>query len=253
MKQIIGRLAATTLVAALIAFASASAQDIAEPSHFMGGPMPGMDDNPDFGHVLLEQFEDRTSGGEHSFRYDGQGWYGTDTDKLWVKSEGLVSERGRFEDGQHEILYDRAISTFFDLQGGVRLDLDDGPTRAWAAIGIQGLLPYFFDVEATAYFSDQGAAARLKASYDLLLTQRLILQPQAELNFYSDSDRERGTGSGLSDIDAGIRLRYELSRKFAPYIGVTYRAPIGQAANFARQDRESTGDVRFAFGVRAWF
>jgi copper resistance protein B len=220
---------------------------------YSGGQMPGMDDNPAFAHVLLEQFEDRTSGAEHAFRYDGQGWYGTDTDKLWVKSEGQVADRGRFEDGQHEILYDRAISTFFDLQAGLRLDADDGPTREWGAIGVQGLAPYFFDVEATAYFSDRGAAARLKASYDLLITQLLILQPQAELNFYSDSDRARGVGSGLSDIDAGLRLRYEVSRKFAPYVGVSYQGKFGQAAAFIRQDHESTDDVRFAFGVRAWF
>jgi copper resistance protein B len=238
---------------ALAACGAASAQDIGSPAHFMGGPMPGMDDNPAFGHVLLEQFEDRTSGAGHSFRYDGQGWYGTDIDKLWVKSEGQVSDRGRFEDGQHEMLYDRAISTFWDLQAGVRLDIDDGPTRSWGAVGVQGLAPYFLDVEATAYFSDRGAAARLKGSYDLLITQRLILQPEVELNFYSDQDRRRGTGSGLSDIDTGLRLRYEISRKFAPYVGVTYQAPIGQAADFAQQDHESTGDVRFAFGVRTWF
>lgn len=237
----------------LSVFGSALAQDMAAPMQYGGGPMPGMDDNPAFTHVLIEQFEDRTNGADHAFRYDGQGWYGTDTDKLWVKSEGQVGAHGRFEDGQHEILYDRAISTFFDLQGGVRLDLDDGPARAWAALGVQGLMPYFIDVEATAYFSDRGAAARLKASYDLLITQRLILQPQAELNFYSASDRGRGTGSGLSDIDAGLRLRYELSRKFAPYVGVTYQGRFGQAATFARRDRESTGDVRFAFGIRAWF
>ncbi len=244
--------AAASLAFALLLVRSALAQDISTPGHFMGGPMPGMDDNPSFGHVLLEQFEDRTNGAGHAFRYDGQGWYGTDIDKLWVKSEGQVTDRGRFQDGQHEILYDRAISTFFELQGGLRVDADSGPTRESGAIGVQGLAPYFFDVEATAYFSDRGAAARLKGSYDLLITQRLILQPEAELNFYTGSDRERGVGSGLSDIDAGLRLRYEISRKFAPYIGVSYQGRFGQAASFARQDHESTDDVRFAFGIRAW-
>ena len=245
--------AAVSLACALLLVRPTLAQDISSPGHFMGGPMPGMDDNPAFFHVLLEQFEDRTDGAGHAFRYDGQGWYGTDLDKLWVKSEGLLTDRGRFEDGQHEVLYDRAISTFFDLQGGLRVDADTGPTREWGAIGIQGLAPYFVDVEATAYFSDRGGAARLKGSYDLLITQRLVLQPEAELNFYTASDRERGVGSGLSDIDAGLRLRYEISRKFAPYIGVSYQGKFGQAAGFARQDHESTDDVRLAFGVRAWF
>jgi copper resistance protein B len=253
MSRTIKSVAAAIGAAVLAAFASASAQDIAGPMLYSGGAMPGMDDDPAFTHVLIEQFEDRTSGSGHAFRYDGQGWYGTDTDKLWIKSEGLVTDSRRFEDGQHEILYDRAISTFFDLQGGVRLDIDDGPTRAWGAIGVQGILPYFFEVEATAYASDRGVAARLKGSYDLLITQRLILQPQVELNFYSASDRARGTGYALSDIDAGLRLRYEITRKFAPYIGVTYQGRSGQAARFAQQDRESTGAVRFAFGVRAWF
>ncbi len=232
--------------------ASVSEQPPGTSIQYFGGEPPVMD-NASIGHVLLEQLEDRWNGSDHGFRYDGQGWYGTDYDKLWVKSEGEVDGRGRFSDGQHELLYDRATSTFFDIQAGVRIDADSGPTRAWAALGVQGLAVYFFDVEATAYASDRGVAARLKASYDLLITQRLILQPEAELNFYSASDRERGVGSGLSDIDAGLRLRYEINRKFAPYIGVSYQGRFGRAAGFARRDRESTSDARFAFGVRVWF
>jgi copper resistance protein B len=223
------------------------------PVEYVGG-MPPVMDRSIVAHALLEQFEDRFNGSNHSFRYDGQAWVGTDYDKLWLKSEGRVLDNGRFTDGQHEALYDRAISTFFDLQTGVRVDLDSGPSRSWGAFGIQGLAPYFFDLEATAYVSDQGhLAARMKASYDLLITQRLILQPEAELNFYNKADPGRGTGSGLSDIDTGLRLRYELSRKFAPYIGVAYQALYGQTARFARQSGESTSDLRFVFGVRAWF
>lgn len=224
----------------------------APPAHD-SGDMSDMMDDAAFGHVLLDQLEDRWNGSDHSVRFDGQGWYGTDLDKIWVKSEGEIDGRGRFSDGQHELLYDRATSTFFDLQAGVRIDADSGPTRAWAALGVQGLAVYFLDVEATAYASDRGVAARLKASYDLLITQRLILQPEVELNLYSASDRDRGVGSGLSDIDAGLRLRYEITRKFAPYIGVSYQGRFGQAADFARRDNEGTGDARFTFGVRAWF
>lgn len=225
--------------------------DDAAPAY--AGGMPPMMGDSTFIHVLLEQLEDRWNGSDHAFRYDGQGWYGTDEDKLWLKSEGQVTGRGQFQDGQHEALYDRAISTFFNLQAGVRFDIDSGPTRAWAALGVQGLAVYFFDVEATAYASDRGVAARLKGSYDLLITQRLILQPEAEFNLYSASDRDRSTGSGLSDIDAGVRLRYEISRKFAPYVGVAYQGRFGQSANFARQESESSSDVRFVFGVRTWF
>ena len=230
----------------------AAGQSSAPPTQYVGGMLPMMDDAT-IGHVLLEQLEDRWNGSDHSFRYDGQGWYGTDDDKIWVKSEGQVDCRSRFGDGQHELLYDRATSAFFDIQAGVRVDADSGPTRTWAALGVQGLAIYFVDVEATVYASDRGVAARLKTSYDLLITQRLILQPEAEFNLYSASDRERDVGSGLSDIDAGLRLRYEITRKFAPYVGVSYQGRFGQAAEFAHRDHNSTSDARLAFGVRAWF
>ena len=224
------------------------------PFEYVGGQQPVMD-NSIFTHLLFDQAEGRWNGrGSTQFRYDAQAWSGTDLNKLWIKSEGILDGHGRFTDGQHEVLYDRAVSSYFDLQAGVRVDLDSGPTRTWAAFGVQGLSLYFFDLEATAYASDQGRyAARLRASYDLLITNHLILQPEAEANFYTKSDRGRGTGSGLSDIDAGLRLRYEFDRKFAPYIGVAYEGRFGQASGFARQDGTSPNSVRFAFGVRTWF
>jgi copper resistance protein B len=202
-------------------------------------------------HVLLDRFEGRVGGGNSGFRWDGQGWIGTDYDKLWVKSEGFVPGSGRVEDGRHELLYGRAISTYVDLQVGVRTDQDSATGRTWAAVGVQGLAPVFINYEATVYLSDRGhAALRLAASYDLLLTQRLILQPEAELNFYSKADPGRSVGAGLSDIDAGLRLRYEISRKFAPYVGVAYVARFGQTAALAR---DNTGTVQVVFGVRSWF
>ncbi|WP_243429526.1 copper resistance protein B [Acetobacter sacchari] len=222
------------------------------PVHYINGVMPVMDQNRYF-HGLLDEFEARYSGRGGEFRYDAQSWYGSDYDKLWLKSEGTVGTSGRFGDGDHEALYDHAISRYFDLQTGVRVDIDSGPTRAWGAVGVQGLALYFFDLEATAYFSDRGAAARLQGSYDILLTNRLILQPQAELNFYSESDRARGVGTGLSDIDAGLRLRYEWRRKFAPYIGVTYSGVFGQAAAMARSANTTVHNVNFTFGIRTWF
>jgi copper resistance protein B len=171
-----------------------------------------------------------------------------------VKSEGFRRSDGKVDDGDHEFLYDRAITTYFDLQAGLRSDIDSRPTRHWGALGIQGLAPLFFDVEATAYVSDQGHfAARLKGSYDLLITQRLILHPEAELNLYSKADPARLIGAGFSDIDMGLRLRYEFERQFAPYIGVAYENKFGQTAGFAERAGESTNAVRFLLGVRAWF
>jgi copper resistance protein B len=210
-------------------------------------------DNPILVHGILNQNEARINGTDTHYRWSGQGWAGTDYDKLWIKSEGTVKSR-QVEDGQDEFLYSRAITTFFDLQGGLRSDLDSRPTRNWASFGIQGLAPLFFDIEATGFVSSQGhLAARLEGSYDLLLTQRLILQPQIELNFYSKSDPAREVGAGLSEIDTGLRLRYEFSRQFAPYIGVVYEGKFGQTANFARAAGQSTNDLRFAVGVRIWF
>ncbi len=205
-------------------------------------------------HGILNQFEGRVNGGTPELRWSGQAWAGTDYDKVWLKTEGFRRADGSIDDGRHELLYDRAISTYFDLQGGVRADIDSRPTRTWGAFGVQGLAPLFFDVEATAYVSDQGHfASHLEGSYDLLITQRLILQPQAEANLYSKSDSARLVGTGLADIDAGLRLRYEFDRKLAPYIGVAYEGKFGETSTFARRAGESTGGARFVFGMRSWF
>ncbi len=246
-------LAASPLLVCLAAAADAqtNAPSLTAPNTMQ--PMAMMDDAI-FVHGVLDQAEGRWNGRNTAFRYDGQAWAGTDENKIWVKSEGLASANGRFIDGQHEILYDRAISSYFDLQAGVRVDLDNDVTRTWAAFGVEGLSLYFFDVEATGYVSDRGRfAGRLQAYYDVPITQRLILQPQVELNLYSKADPARTVGSGVSDIDTGLRLRYELSRKFAPYIGVAYGGRFFQAASFANRQYEKPNDLRFVFGVNTWF
>jgi copper resistance protein B len=252
-----------TLIAVLVLGIASTAQaqsaadpklQVAMPSMKTGAMMAPVMDNGIYAHALLDQAEGRIGGGQNAFRWDGQAWIGTDYDKLWLKSEGLARGKGGVDDGQHELLYDRAISTYLDLQAGLRTDLDSGTGRSWAAFGVQGLAPLFFDYEATGYLSDSGhAALRLVGSYDLLITQRLILQPEAELNFYSKADPGRKVGTGLSDIDAGLRLRYEITRKFAPYVGVAYGGKFGQTATIARQNGESAGAVQFVFGIRSWF
>jgi copper resistance protein B len=209
-----------------------------------------------FAHFLLNQNEGRFGRLDFKnthYRWSGEGWVGTDYDKFWVKTEGTVIS-GKLEDGQHEFLYSRAFTTYFDFQAGLRSDLDSRRTRNWASFGIEGLAPGFFDVELAGYVSPEGRlAARAEVSYDLLITNRLILQPQVELNFYSRSDRARGIGAGLSDIDAGLRLRYEIDRKFAPYIGIGYEGKFGQTASFARQEGDKVHDVRVLAGIRLWF
>ena len=205
-------------------------------------------------HGILDQFEGRTDGRTPDLRWSGEGWIGTDYDKFWLKTEGFRRRDGSIDDGRHEFLYSRAISTYFDLQGGLRSDIDSHRTRNWAAFGFEGLAPLFFHIEGTGYVSGSGhLAARFEGSYDLLLTNRLILQPEFEINLYSRSDAARLVGAGISDIDTGVRLRYEFDRKFAPYIGVAYEGKFGQTASFARRAGEGTSGVRFTFGVRSWF
>jgi copper resistance protein B len=246
-------IAAVFIVLAAPAAAQSPAANIEPGLGIEPGAMQPVMDQAIFAHAIFNQLEGRWNGSNTQFRWDGQGWAGTDYDKLSIKSEGTLSN-GALEDSQQQFLYSRAVTTYFDLQGGLRSDIDSRPTRNWAAFGIQGLAPYFFDLELTGFVSGAGhLAGKLQASYDLLITQRLILQPQIELNIYSKADPARLTGPGFSDIDTGVRLRYEFSRQLAPYIGVIYEGKFGQTANFVRQAGGNTSDVRFAFGLRVWF
>jgi copper resistance protein B len=236
-----------------------SAGSIPQASAQMPMPSPGMKDsmmeNPVLIHARLDQFEGRTSSSASKFRWDGEGWIGSDMNKLSVKSEGF-SGYGSISDGDHEALYDRPIPRlrYFDAQVGVRADLDSGPHRTWAAIGIEGLAPGYFEIAPTLYIRDAGhIAGRLTGSYDLLLTQRWIVQPEVELNLYSKDDPGRQIGSGLSDLDAGLRLRYEVTRKFAPYIGFAYNGKYSNTASYSRQAGETTNGAQFVFGLRIWY
>ena len=219
-----------------------------------GAAMPPMMDSAIFSQVMLDQLEGRTSGSQTNLRWQGHAWIGGDRDKLWINSEGFLKRGGKVEDGRHELLYDRAIYRYADLQAGVRADLDSRVTRTWGVLGVRGIAPLFFDYTATVYLSGAGhAAARFAVSYDLLITQRLILEPEIEANLYSKADKARGIGSGLAGIDAGLRLRYEISRKFAPYAGIVYQVKFGETARMARREGEAAEAVRFVFGLRTWF
>jgi copper resistance protein B len=172
-----------TLIATFVALATGAAAQtaatVAEPvpmADMQPGAIEPVHDQEIFTHVIFSQLEGRFNGANSEFRWEGQGWAGTDYNKLWIKSEGTLRGNGTLDDGQHQFLYSRAITTYFDLQGGLRSDIDSRPTRNWGAFGIQGLAPYFFDLELTGFASSEGhLAAKLEASYDLLLTQRLIL------------------------------------------------------------------------------
>lgn len=217
----------------------------------MGGM--GMHGESRLGSVVIDQLEAFDGDSATGQSLDAQAWYGSDLDKVWFKADGERSD-GRLEDLRTELLWNRAIATYWGVQAGVRHDFGEGPDRTWAAVGVQGLAPYWFEVEATAYVGQSGrTAARVEAEYELLLTQRLILQPDVEANLYGKDDRARGIGSGLSDINVGLRLRYEFTRKFAPYVGISYTRKFGKTADIAREDLGEVDDTQLVAGFRIWF
>lgn len=200
--------------------------------------MMQMDDSAYFGKMLIDQLEWRAPS---AAAWQAHAWYGGDYDKLWIRTEGS-RVHGVTEDARIEVLWDRIVSPWWSVQTGVREDLGEGPSRTWASIGLQGVAPQFVGVEATLYVGDGGrAAARVKLEYSMLLTQRLILQPETEINLYSRADPARGVRSGLSEIEAGLRLRYEIRRRFAPYVGVVWNHNHG------------IGDTEAVAGFRIWF
>lgn len=197
----------------------------------------------------LEAFHGRDANGQG---WEAQAWYGGDTDKLWLRTEGERS-RGKLEGGDAELFWNRSIATFWSSQLGVRQEFGEGPQRSWAAFGVQGLAPYWFELEATGYVGAGGrTAARLRAGYELLFTQRLILQPEVEINVYGRNDPQRRTGRGISDVQFGLRLRYEFHRQFAPYVGVNWVRRVGTTADYARQDHQAVFDRQVVAGIRIW-
>ncbi len=219
-----------------------------------GVPALSLADEHRFGTLLVERLERTyTRGGDNATAYDLQAWFGRDFDKVVVKAEGNVAS-SKLQDARTELLWGHAVAPYWDTQLGVRYDTGTGPDRGWLALGIQGLAPYWFDVEATAYVGSGGRTAlRLAVSYDLLLTQKLILQPRGEIQLYGKDDPARDIGSGLSNATAGLRLRYEVSRQFAPYIGVERSGSFGKTADLLRASGERAQQTRWVAGVRFWF
>jgi copper resistance protein B len=215
--------------------------------------MMQMDDTHPFGKVMLDQLEWRDTQEGDALGWDAEGWYGGDYYKLWVKTEG-ERVNGVTLGSSVDVLADRVIARWWDAQAGIRQDFGKGPAHTWLALGLQGLAPYWLDLEATFYLSEEGrTAARLKADYDLLLTQRLILQPYGEVNLYGKADPQRLIGSGVSDLEISLRLRYEVRREWAPYVGVGWFRRFGQSADFARAAGEGSHEVQLVAGMRIWF
>lgn len=200
-----------------------------------------------------DRLEYRAREGDDGYLWDVQGYYGGDLNKFWFKSEGEGSFGEPLESAEIQALYSRAIAPFFDLQAGVRQDLT-GPDRTHAVVGIQGLAPYMFEIDAAAFLSNKGdLTARIEAEYDQRITQRLILQPRAEVNLSAQDIPELGIGSGIDNLELGLRLRYEIAREFAPYIGIEQEWKLGGSRDFARLAGEDASVTNFVVGVRFWF
>ena len=210
-------------------------------------------DNPLLTKVMLDQLEVRDVGNDNENVWDGQVWIGKDLTKLWIKSEGERAS-GKTDEAELQFLYSKAVAKYWDFQVGVRHDFEPSPSRSWAAVGFKGLTPYFFDVDAAAFIGESGRTAlRFEAEYELLLTQRLILTPDIEINLYGQNDPDVGIGAGLSDLEAGFRLRYEIRRQFAPYMGINWSRLFGNTADFARIAGEKSSETQLVIGFRAWF
>jgi copper resistance protein B len=233
--------------------------DARDPHAYSGGLVFGPDrqlkmaDEHSFHSILFDRLESVRTRDHTAGAYELQARYGRDYDRAVLKAEGEVDD-GKLEEARTELLWGHAVAAYWDTQLGVRHDSGERRRRNWLAFGIQGLAPYWFEVDATAYVGDGGRTAlRLEVDYELLLTQKLVLQPRIEANLYGKRDDVRELGSGLSDLAAGIRLRYEIRREFAPYVGIEWAGKYGATADYARAAGEDTRETRLVAGLRFWF
>jgi copper resistance protein B len=210
-------------------------------------------ENSVFGMLLFERLEAWDASPGTGLAWDAQAWMGTDINRLWVRSEGEQGA-GELESAGLELLYGRSVAPWWDVVAGLRHDFKPGRSQDFLAVGVIGMTPYKFELEATAYMGESGRSAlRFGLEYETLLSNRLILQPLIEAEFNGRSDEARAIGSGLSTAEAGLRLRYEFTRRFAPYIGISWEKAYGKTAQFRLQDGGDADDMRIVAGLRMWF
>jgi copper resistance protein B len=202
--------------------------------------------------VMANLLEHRAGSGADGYHWDGEAWFGGDLNRFVLKSEGEGDRHG-VETGEVQALYSRAVGLYTDLQVGVRQDVEP-KSRTYAMVGVQTLLPYWVQASGALFLSNKGdVLGRAEGAIDWRLTQRLVLQPRAELNFAAQDIPETATGPGLSEGELGLRLRYEVRREFAPYVGVSWARRFGRTADYARAQGRDVSDTSFVVGVRAWF
>lgn len=211
------------------------------------------EDDPVLAKFMIDQLESRNADENNPLVLEGQAWIGRDLNKLWLKTD-VEQVDGETEELELQALYSRALAPFWNIQGGVRHDFKTEPGRSWAVIGVQGLAPYKFEVDVAAFIDEDGKAAlRTSAEYEIMFTQRIVVTPEIEANFYAEDSLEYGEGSGLSDIQAGLRLRYHIRREFAPYVGINWQKQFGSTATFSKDAGEDIDQTQWVLGVRAWF
>ncbi|MES1945350.1 copper resistance B [Salinisphaera sp. PC39] len=212
-------------------------------------------DSQPYAFSLIDRLEYGDADEGNTYLWDAQGWVGGDIHKFWWKTEGEgPTHGGGPENTEFQALYNRVISPFWGVQAGVRYDTNPNPDRGFAVLGIQGLAPYWFETDTAMFVSEDGDVSfRGEFEYELLLTQKLILQPRLEINASADDVPEYGLASGLNSSEAGLRLRYEIKREFAPYIGVRWEQKYGDTKDFAEAAGEDTSSTAFVIGLRAWY
>jgi copper resistance protein B len=212
----------------------------------------GAEGDPLLSYVAIDQLEKGLESDDPT-SFSVQAWVGYDTDKIWLKTSGEYQNSDE-QDLEIQALYSHTVAPYWDMQMGLRRDIKPSPSRDWLVLGFQGLAPYFLDIDATFFVGEKGQTAiRLGVEQEWLITQKLVLTPEFEVNAYGKSDDKLNMGSGLTDINAGLRLKYEITRKFAPYIGIDWSKKLGATADLARHDGESVSNTQFVIGVTAWF
>lgn len=205
------------------------------------------------GFVLVDLLEYRLQDDDDALAWEADASYGGDYHKIWLKTQGN-HVGGGFERAEAQLLYSCLIGHFWDLQGGLRRDFRPDPSRTYGVLGLQGMAPGFFELDLQGFVSEEGdVSARLEGEYDLLITQRLVLQPKAELDVALQEVSELGIGSGINAVELGLRLRYEFAREFAPYIGIHWERKLGDTADLARDEGESVDELSLVAGMRFWF
>lgn len=203
--------------------------------------------------VMIDQLEVRDDSGETITVLEGQTWIGKDLNKLWIKLDSDYESSDEYE-SELQLLYSKAIAPYWDLQMGLRSDNSKDDSNGFAVLGIQGLAPYYFETDAAAFISEDGdVSARLSFEYELLFTQKLILSPEITFDVHGQNDAELGIGKGLANSNIGLRLRYEISREFAPYIGFSQDQLFGKTADYAKDAGLDSSNSQWVLGVRAWF